>query len=51
MAKSALTKLNKIWKDRQIKKDTNKRMMRTLVFSIATYGQNLGSKPTKNRGV
>lgn len=38
MAKSALTKLVKIWKDHNIRKKTKKRLVQTLIFPIATYG-------------
>lgn len=38
MAKTALNKLVKVWKDHNISKNTKQRLMKSLVFSIATYG-------------
>lgn len=38
MAKSALAKLTKVWKDHKITKNTKLRLVRTLIFPIATYG-------------
>lgn len=38
MAKSALARLTKIWKDHQISKATKARLVNALVFPIATYG-------------
>lgn len=38
MAKSAMTQLNKIWKDRNITRRTKIHLIRTLVFSIFLYG-------------
>lgn len=38
MAKSAMTSLDKIWKDRNIRRVTKMRLVRTLVFSIFLYG-------------
>lgn len=38
MAKSAITKLSRIWKDHNIRKETKIYLMKTLVFPIATYG-------------
>ena len=36
--KNAMISLVKIWKDRAISITTNKRLLKSLVFSIATYG-------------
>ena len=38
MARSTMLKLTKIWRDRGITKNTKTRLVRTLVFPIATYG-------------
>lgn len=38
MAKSAMTELNKVWRDRNITNRTKVHLVRTLVFPIALYG-------------
>lgn len=38
MAKAAVAKLSRIWKDHNVRKETKKYLMKTLVFVIATYG-------------
>lgn len=38
MSKAAMTKLTRIWKDRNISRKTKVRLVRTLVFSIFFYG-------------
>lgn len=38
LAKSAMTKLNKIWIDKQITTPTKRKLVETLVFPIALYG-------------
>lgn len=38
MAKTAMTQLSKVWKDRNIRYRTKIHLVRTLVFSIALYG-------------
>ncbi len=38
MTKTAMTRLDKIWKNRQITINTKKRLVRALVFSVALYG-------------
>lgn len=38
MAKGAMGKLTKVWKDRNITKNTKARLVRTLIFSIFLYG-------------
>lgn len=38
MAKTAMSRLTKIWKDRSISQKTKIRLVRTLVFSIFLYG-------------
>lgn len=38
MAKNAMTKLNKIWTDRNISTKTKRKLVTTLVFSIFLYG-------------
>ena len=37
MAKSAMTRLDRIWKDRNISRDLKKKLVRVLVFSIFLY--------------
>ena len=38
IAKNATISLNKIWKDKSISKNTKVRLLRSVVFPIATYG-------------
>ncbi|XP_063628267.1 uncharacterized protein LOC134799784 [Cydia splendana] len=38
MAKSAMSKMTRIWQDRKISNNTKMRIIRTLVFSIFLYG-------------
>ena len=38
MGRSAMQRLKKIWKDRNIKLDTKTKLVKTLVFPVALYG-------------
>jgi len=38
IARSALTSMNNLWKDRALNKETKVRLMRALVWPVATYG-------------
>ena len=38
IARSALTSMNNLWKDRALNKETKVRFMRALVWPVATYG-------------
>ena len=38
IARSALTSMNNLWKDRVLNQETKARLMRTLVWPVATYG-------------
>ena len=38
ISKNATISLNKIWKDKSVSKNTKIRMLRSIVFAIATYG-------------
>eukprot|EP00794_Sanderia_malayensis_P019307 gene19307-21231_t len=41
IAKNATVSLNKIWKDKSISKQTKIRLLRSIVFPIATYGSEI----------
>ncbi len=49
MARNAMVKLNKIWRDRAITKRTKIRLVRTLVFSIFLYGAETWAVRQKER--
>ncbi|XP_037876471.1 uncharacterized protein LOC119630619 [Bombyx mori] len=49
MTKSAMTQLGKIWRDRSISVKTKTKLVRTLVFSIFSYGAETWSLKSADR--